>query len=142
MATEIGLGWFLEVDTTGSGGWEKLPGQIDGTLDLGGGSVIEVNNKDNQGYVSRLRVSRDVLCSVSGDGDEDSAAAIYLMQTVAMGAETHVEFPVRVTNNDGDTWEWTALLESYSFQFPAADKVTYDSSFPIASGAPTYTPAV
>lgn len=143
MSVELGLGWLVAIDTNDTypttPNWVTLPNQKTGDLELDR-EHVEINTKQDAGWKKRITHSRDWSIPVSGYGDEDDAAILFLVDTKALGSSVDVYAFVKLTNADGDTYIGQGVIDGLKLSAPQDGPVEYSCTFK-AHGALTLTRA-
>ena len=139
---QTGLSWKLAVDNNSNPldpGWIDLPGQRGGSMSMTH-TDVDVSNKDNSGWEDSVSTRRGWTFDVDGVADENNGAVVFLVGTWLTGSDTDSRVNVRLTNEDGDTFNGWATLNNMDYDFPESDLVSYSCSF-TGRGALTVTRA-
>lgn len=138
MSVELGLGWIVSIDTTGTPTWGELPNQRAGKLTLDRDST-EINTKQNAGWRDFLTHIRGWSIPVDGFADPTDVVMAFILESVAFATEVDITVPVQIANEGGDVYTGDAVLESVEIDMPMDAPVTY--SFTLKGrGALDYTP--
>lgn len=129
---ETGIQYVVELDTTGGGNWIAVAHQRGGSLPLDR-DAIDATSKDDNAWGKTLAGRRNWSIDVDGLIVTDNAA--YLEMVDNFQNDTGA-LPIRITRSDGNVFQGSANLTSFSHEFPYDDVASYSATF-AGEGAPT-----
>ena len=138
MAIQTGNLWLVAVDTADTPAtptYTSLPQQTAGSMSFST-SRADGTNKSNSGWSNGITVSRSWSVSGGGMSDENDTALLFLIDTIAFGANTDHAFMSRVTNEDGDTYIGLVELTALDWDFSGDSIVAYTFTI-LNRGAPS-----
>lgn len=140
MGVKAGIAKKIQVNTTpqATATWVDLPQQTSGSFSVEP-ATENANHKGNNGYTVAVEVSKSWSASAGGYVDEDNAALLFLLDTSILASGLSSEVEIRITNDDGDTFEGLAIA-SYEENFDDGAIISYSVTF-TGNGALTVTRA-